>query len=66
MDTSLGQKLDINMNMTFHAINCLDLHVDAMDVAGDNQLDVEHAMLKQRLTQEGAPLGPAISEVRAT
>ncbi|KAG5184554.1 endoplasmic reticulum vesicle transporter-domain-containing protein [Tribonema minus] len=62
VDTSLGRKLEIGLNMTFHAINCLDLHVDAMDVAGDNQLDVEHAMLKQRLSAAGEPLAPAISE----
>eukprot|EP00953_Heterococcus_sp_UTEX-ZZ885_P036553 18812-Heterococcus_DN1.PRE.3 len=62
VDTTLGKKLDINLNMTFHAINCLDLHVDAMDVAGDNQIDVEHHMLKQRLTKDGAPLADAISE----
>jgi Endoplasmic Reticulum-Golgi Intermediate Compartment (ERGIC) len=63
VDTTLGKKLDVNLNMTFHAINCLDLHVDAMDVAGDNQIDVEHHMLKQRLTKDGAPLADAISEV---
>lgn len=27
-----------------------DVHVDAMDVAGDNQMKVEHNMLKQRLS----------------
>jgi len=34
-----------------------DVHVDAMDVAGDNQMQVEHNMLKQRLSAEGQPIG---------
>jgi len=62
VDTSTAQKLDIQINVTFHAINCLDLHVDAMDVAGDNQLDVEHSMFKQRLTSSGEPFSEIISE----
>lgn len=62
VDTTLGTKLEISLNMTFHTINCLDLHVDAMDVAGENQIDVEHAMLKQRLTADGQRLGLPISE----
>jgi hypothetical protein len=62
VDTSVGRKLDINVNITFHAINCLDLHVDAMDVAGDNQLDVEHSMVKQRLSPTGKFIGSPLQE----
>ena len=111
MDTSLGEKLNITINLTFHALTCAgeedgseggreggkegstekkgvcvaylgkgegqiltsllpsfppslppslplaDVHVDAMDVAGDNQMQVEHNMLKQRLSAEGQPIG---------
>lgn len=28
-----------------------------MDVAGDNQLNVEHEMMKQRLSRNGEPIG---------
>jgi len=35
----------------------LDVHVDAMDVAGDNQMQVEHNMLKQRLSSQGERIG---------
>ena len=35
VDTTLGQKLRINVNITFPALSCLEVHVDAMDVAGD-------------------------------
>ena len=41
-----------------------------MDVAGDNQLNVEHEMIKQRLTKDGKPIGKAgieiIGEVNTT
>lgn len=39
------------------------VHLDAMDVAGDNQLNVEHEMIKQRLTKHGAPIGKAGIEI---
>lgn len=45
-----GDKLHISMNITFHSLTCSEVHVDAMDVAGDNQMRMEHSMLKQRLT----------------
>ena len=39
-----------------------------MDVAGDNQLNVEHEMVKQRVSRHGIPIGAAgveiIGEVR--
>ena len=30
--------LRINLNITFPALSCSDVHLDAMDVAGDNQV----------------------------
>ena len=57
VDTMLGQRLRVNMNITFHALTCAEAHVDAMDVAGDNQLNLEHDMLKQRISPEGEPIG---------
>lgn len=38
-------------------------HLDAMDVAGDNQLNVEHEMIKQRLSRDGKPIGKAGVEI---
>eukprot|EP01035_Chromulina_nebulosa_P004319 gene4319-5893_t len=63
VDTSLGQQLRININITFHALTCVEAHLDAMDVAGDNQLNVEHEMIKQRLTRDGKPVGKAGIEI---
>lgn len=57
VDTSLGEKLRIDVNITFHALTCNDVHLDVMDIAGDNQLNVEHEMMKQRLTKEGRVIG---------
>ena len=41
VDTTLGQHLRINIDITFHALTCAEVNVDAMDVAGDNQV-VQH------------------------
>lgn len=57
VDTTLGTQLRINLNITFHALTCAETHVDAIDVAGDNQLNIEHDMLKQRISPNGIPVG---------
>ena len=44
VDTTLGQQLRINVNMTFHALTCAEAHLDAMDVAGDNQVGLAYCM----------------------
>lgn len=57
VDTKLGQQLEMNINMTYHALTCAEVHMDAMDVSGDNQLNVEHNFLKQRISHEGELVG---------
>ena len=37
-------------------LNLLDLSIDAMDVAGEQQFDVMHNMAKERLSKEGIPI----------
>lgn len=61
--TILSDKLTINVNITFHALNCNEAHLDVMDVAGDNQLNVEHDMIKQRLDKHGRRIGKAGIEI---
>ena len=93
VDTTLGQQLRVNLNMSFHALTCNEVHLDAMDVAGDgirilvfpalfsqlefkndrstfsnlfvgdNQLNIEHDMLKQRVSELGFLIGSPTSEI---
>lgn len=46
VDTTLGQRLRVNMNVTFHALTCADVHLDAMDVAGKYRLIKNILMFK--------------------
>ena len=56
IDTSLGKRMRVNINITFPALACEDLHVDAMDVAGDSQINVEDTLVKRKLHLDGRPL----------
>ncbi len=38
---------------------CIDLSVDAMDVSGESQIDIDHHMFKQRLDLDGNPINEA-------
>jgi hypothetical protein len=49
VDTSLGGRMRVNVNITFPGLACEDLHVDVMDVAGDSQLNIEDTMIKKRM-----------------
>jgi hypothetical protein len=42
----------------------IDLSVDAMDISGEHQLDVDHNIFKKRLRQDGSPIpaGPTKQE----
>ena len=62
VDSSLGEKLRINMNITFPALTCVDVNLDAMDVAGDNQMHIDHTITKQRLNKKGERIGEPFRE----
>jgi len=42
VDTTRGEKLLINMNMTFHRLPCSVISLDTMDISGEQHLDVSH------------------------
>ncbi|KAK8643124.1 hypothetical protein V6N13_012436 [Hibiscus sabdariffa] len=53
VDTSRGETLRINFDITFPALSCSILSVDAMDVSGEQHLDVKHDIIKKRLDAHG-------------
>lgn len=63
VDTSLGERLRINIDITFHSLTCREVNVDVMDVAGDNQVAIDHDMFKQRIDQNGKNLGVKAAEI---
>ncbi|KAL4431733.1 hypothetical protein ABPG77_002949 [Micractinium sp. CCAP 211/92] len=73
VDTSRGEMLDIHFDVTFPRMPCAWLGVDAMDISGEVQLEVDHDVYKRRLSSEGTPLddgtkhevGPAAHPVPA-
>lgn len=60
VDSSLEERLRINLNVTFHALTCKEVELVAMDVAGEHQLHVDHAMHKTRLSRNGVHIGRKI------
>ncbi|KAJ1447846.1 endoplasmic reticulum vesicle transporter-domain-containing protein [Pelagophyceae sp. CCMP2097] len=65
VDKSLGEKLRITLNVTFPALNCAELHLDAMDVAGDYHPYMEQHMTKSRLRANGAAIAHDAIDERA-
>ncbi|KAK8642799.1 hypothetical protein V6N13_012131 [Hibiscus sabdariffa] len=53
VDTSRGETLRINFDVTFPAVACSILCLDAMDISGEQQLDVKHDIVKKRLDAHG-------------
>ncbi|RAL49469.1 hypothetical protein DM860_012902 [Cuscuta australis] len=53
VDTSRGEKLHIHFDVTFPAIRCSLLSVDAMDISGEQHLDIRHDIFKKRINSHG-------------
>lgn len=56
VDTSRGEKLQINLDVTFPRMPCGWLSLDVMDVSGELELDVDHDIFRKRLSGDGTPL----------
>ncbi len=56
VDTSRTGKLKINVDIVFHRISCDFLGLDAMDISGEQHIDIEHNVFKRRLDLEGKPI----------
>lgn len=55
----------VNLNITFPALHCNDLHLDVIDVAGDSQIDLSDKMYKQRLNLNGSSKSHALLAAEA-
>lgn len=49
---SLGKRMQVNLNITFHNLHCNDVHLNVIDVAGDSQLEISDNMYKQRINSK--------------
>lgn len=56
VDKSRGEKLVVNMNVTFPRVPCYLLAVDFMDISGETQTDIVANILKTRLDSRGVPV----------
>lgn len=54
VDTSRGETLRINFDVTFPALPCSILSLDAMDISGEQHLDVRHDIIKKRIDAHGS------------
>lgn len=59
VDTTRGEKLRINMDVIFPKLPCAFVSLDAMDISGSHQLDIQHNIYKKRLDQFGQPIANA-------
>eukprot|EP01098_Paradermamoeba_levis_P001196 TRINITY_DN1133_c0_g1_i4.p2 TRINITY_DN1133_c0_g1~~TRINITY_DN1133_c0_g1_i4.p2 ORF type:complete len:172 (+),score=45.41 TRINITY_DN1133_c0_g1_i4:48-563(+) len=55
VDVSRGEKLKIHVDITFPALACGDLSLDALDSTGEQQNEISHHIVKKRLDQYGKP-----------
>lgn len=62
VDTSSGETLKIYLNITFPNLACSVISLDAMDVSGEQHLDVKHDIFKRRLDSAGRVLEPPKQE----
>ncbi|KAF5382591.1 hypothetical protein D9615_002921 [Tricholomella constricta] len=54
VDKSRGEKLTVNLNVTFPRVPCYLLSLDVMDISGELQRDLSHNVLKVRLDEQGS------------
>ncbi|GAA5868039.1 hypothetical protein JCM8547_000786 [Rhodosporidiobolus lusitaniae] len=60
VDRSRGEKLVVNLNISFPRVPCYLLSVDIMDISGEHQNDVNHDLAKTRIAQDGKFIEEAI------
>lgn len=53
VDTSRGGNFTINFDVTFPAVPCTLLSLDAEDISGERHLDIKHDIVKKRIDAHG-------------
>ncbi|XP_077241504.1 uncharacterized protein LOC143882013 [Tasmannia lanceolata] len=53
VDSSRGETLRVNFDVTFPALACSLLSVDAMDISGEQHYDIRHDIIKKRIDNLG-------------
>ncbi|KAL7679707.1 putative endoplasmic reticulum vesicle transporter [Plasmopara halstedii] len=66
VDSTLGEKLQVNLDVSYLAINCHDAHINAMDVAGELQVNMHQTIIKTRLDARGIPISTTTEELTKT
>ncbi|KAH8114481.1 Sec1 family-domain-containing protein [Phellopilus nigrolimitatus] len=56
VDKSRGERLTVQMNVTFPKVPCYLLSLDVMDISGEQQRDLAHNIIKTRLAESGIPV----------
>jgi len=64
VDTSTGEKFQMNLDILFHHLPCGFLSVNALDKTGNHQLDIHHDLYTTRIDKYGSPISEeAVREV---
>ncbi|KAJ8466362.1 hypothetical protein OPV22_028914 [Ensete ventricosum] len=53
VDTSRGERLHVNFDITFPSLPCTLLSVDTVDISGEQHYDIRHDITKKRLDHLG-------------
>jgi hypothetical protein len=57
VETATSSKMKINFDFTFPKLACAVVNVDAMDISGAKQKNVDHNVFKRRLDPKGKQIG---------
>lgn len=56
VDVSRGDKLSIYFDVTFPRLPCSLISIDAIDVSGDQHIDIKHNIYRVKLDEDGKPI----------
>lgn len=63
VDKARGERMEINLNITFPHMPCNVLTMDIMDASGEIQNEVSHGIMKTRLDKDGQIISSEIIEL---